>query len=426
MYEKTVGVTAFLLGIFSIGFIQFAHFGTFEIWTAFFSLWFFYFCYSFAKQGGKGKLILAGVFFALLIGIKISNLVLIIPLLFSIFYRFFKEKKKPGLPFSSSSLLITSTFLIFFITNPFVFFDFNSFWQSISYESSVAQGTLPVFYTQTFWQTTSIFYQLFSIYPFLLNPLIEVLFLIASVFVIKRFIKTKELALFFLLLFFFLLFFSQTILFVKWTRYMVPTLPFVYLLIAIFLTKLSKKYRFWGNTLLFAAITTSTLFSFSYVKTVFITPDTRIQAATFAKTQIKKGSLTLSEPYDLGTMPFPNLLFYNFYNLDTTQEKQVLTTLLSNTDYILLPSQRLWKVRLLGKNHFPSGYLFYHSLFDGTLGFEKVYQTPCDAWCLITYLGNPIYSFEETASVFDRPTVTIFKKTKPYNQMYYETILTKK
>jgi hypothetical protein len=50
-------------------------------------------------------------------------------------------------------------------------------------------------------------------------------------------------------------------------------------------------------------------------------------------------------------------------------------------------------------------------LFTGNLGFHKIYETPCDIFCRITYLNDPIYSFEETANVFDRPTVFIFKKT---------------
>ncbi|MBU3978923.1 hypothetical protein KKE68_04460, partial [Patescibacteria group bacterium] len=61
---------------------------------------------------------------------------------------------------------------------------------------------------------------------------------------------------------------------------------------------------------------------------------------------------------------------------------------------------------------YPNGHDFYSALFAQTNGFQKIYETPCDIFCKITYLNNPVFSFEETANVFDRPTVFIFKKNE--------------
>ena len=60
----------------------------------------------------------------------------------------------------------------------------------------------------------------------------------------------------------------------------------------------------------------------------------------------------------------------------------------------------------------PNGNLFYKSLLFRSSKFKKIYETPCDLLCRILYLGDPVNSFEQTANVFDRPTVMIFKKTE--------------
>ena len=64
----------------------------------------------------------------------------------------------------------------------------------------------------------------------------------------------------------------------------------------------------------------------------------------------------------------------------------------------------------MNKDKFPIGNKFYTSLLNEELGFEKIYETPCDIFCRIIYLGDPVFAFEQTANVFDRPTVFIFKK----------------
>ena len=110
-------------------------------------------------------------------------------------------------------------------------------------------------------------------------------------------------------------------------------------------------------------------------------------------------------------MYFSRIDLFNFYDLDLNPAKKAeLNTRLSSYNYIILPSQRILRSRLLHSAQFPEGYQFYRDLFSGNLGFEKIYETPCDMWCNITYLGDPVFRFEETANVFDRPTVFIFKR----------------
>ena len=131
---------------------------------------------------------------------------------------------------------------------------------------------------------------------------------------------------------------------------------------------------------------------------------------------IPNDSQILSEVYDMGIVPFnpyySKITLFNFYDLDQTPDIKSLEleNFLSQSQYIILSSQRILKTRLINKDIFPNGHKFYNELINGKLGYKKIYETSCDIFCKITYLGDPVFSFEQTANVFDRPTVFIFKK----------------
>ena len=233
-------------------------------------------------------------------------------------------------------------------------------------------------------------------------------------------IKTKNQPYFLLFTFFALLFLSQAFLFVKWVRYVVPTLPFIYLIVAIALTDfLNKKRQPYSHIAIATIFIVSSIFASSYLITAFVQQDTRLVARDFAKKNIPAASSIMSEVYDMGIVPFngafsyKNISLFNFYELDNKSPDwtiAALTTRLSTTDYIILPSQRVIKTRLLNKFKFPFANAFYHSLTTDHLLYQKIYETPCDIFCKITYLGDPVYRYEQTANVFDRPTVMIYKK----------------
>lgn len=418
--EKT-GLIAAFFATFSVGLIQFAHFGTFEMWTTFFSTLLLFVCLRLTQnQPNIPITISCGVLFGTLLAIKISNLVLFpLPLLA------FFLLHKPVHQYTSILVIakrmrwvllfiITST-LTYIATNPFVFLDFTSFLGSMRYESSVATGSLPVFYTGEFIGSIPILYPLIFIYPFLLNPLLTILFIPAFVYVVLRIVKTKNHAYLLLATFYILLFFSQAFLHVQWTRYFVPTIPFIILIIAIFLDALLKstykKFALVGICLLFAF---TILHVIAFVITTYYEQDTRLQAVTFAKTKIQSTQPIVSEVYDLGIIPFndafSSITLYDFYALDNTPTGVTVPPTLTNTPFIILPSQRIVKVRIQNPNTYPNGNFFYRNLLQGDLGFKKIYQTPCSIWCQIVYLNNPMGAFEGTASVFDRPVVMIFQK----------------
>jgi len=417
-WSKKVALLSLFLATFSTGFIQQAHFGTYDGFMAFCSVTVFYFLLRFIKSKRILFYYLAILFIALGAAAKINLLVLsIFPI--AILLSKLKTGKTHFIYVFKNGLfgLILLLCLTALLSPYYLTLDFRN---SLAYERGLVAGTAPVFYTQSFYNTTPVIFQLLHILPFLINPLLTIILLPAFSYVLFKTIKARDQSFLLLASCFLLLFLPQAFLFAKWTRYIVPALPFIYLLISISILDLLRHFKkiLNINYLVFSIlIFSSVAFSLSYFITVFVRPDTRVEASTFAKDNIQANSRILSEPYDLGIMSFNdlshNIIFFNFYDLETGKNalQNELKTDIEASDYIILPSQRLIRSRSLNKNEFPKGYDFYSSLQNGRLGYLKIYETPCDIFCKITYLNNPVFGFEETATVFDRPTVFIFKKT---------------
>jgi len=424
IFNERCGVIAAGLTTFCVGFIQFAHFGTFEMWLTFFTLLLFWMCINFSYS--LKYFFFCGILVGVLIAVKVSSMVILpLPLLPAFFY-FLKQLNGKNIRLRNIFRLcfyflvfIFSAVFVYLISNPYVVLDFAEFKNSMGYESGVALGTLPVFYTGEFTNSVPVIFQALRVFPFLLNPVAVILFLpLLAVFGIYA-ARKKNFELIILLLFFLVCFLSQAFLFVKWVRYMVPSVPFIILILSCSIEILRGEFKnkFININIYWFLMLSSIVFSMSYFLTTYVQKDSRFEALEYAKRNIPSSSLVLSEVYDLGIVPFneyyPSISLFNFYDLDlesTVYTQSALEKAIQDADFIILPSQRLVKVRVSQPKTFPLGSKFYMSLLSGEMGFNKIYETPCDLLCKISYLTDPIYSYEQTANVFDRPRVMIFKK----------------
>ncbi len=171
-----IGLASATLATLSVGLIQFAHFGTFEMWLAFFSLLLFFLCLK-INENAKIKLVVyAGVIIGALVSIKVSSLTLVpLPFIALLF---------PNKQLRKFVFLVAIGAATYFLISPFVLLDLPAFQHSMNYESSVALGTLPVFYTDGFYNTTPILYQFIHVYSFLINPLLTILFVPAFMYLL--------------------------------------------------------------------------------------------------------------------------------------------------------------------------------------------------------------------------------------------------
>lgn len=440
----------------SPGLIQASHFGTFESSLTFLYFLFFYF---FLKTYISNKHFLlnylALVFvFSISLSIKITSLILL-PIVFLLLFikilgkilAFKKADKKINFIFQQIYIFIRVLFylailifvgvLIFFISNPYSinmsglltnplknFQSFrdvfsSDFISSINYEAGVARGTLPVFYTQQFQNTIPVFYQFIKIFPYVLNPIIFFLFLAASANGVLQCIKFLILkshsdkcpkfkfGYVFLAIFFLFIFIPNSILYVKWTRYIIPSLPYIYIFVFLFFL------RFRRLSLITVILLIAVIFALFFTSVYSF--DTRIQAAKWAKQNLKPDSRIISESYDMGIVPFNEIFNYsqirllNLYDLDDkindTVEIQELTQLLAEANAVILPSRRIADTRFRLPQVYPNGSWFYKNLFSGKLGFRFAAQFS-HAYDKIIPGLKP----DESFTVFDHPEVLIFAK----------------
>ncbi|MPM24609.1 hypothetical protein SDC9_71092 [bioreactor metagenome] len=123
---------------------------------------------------------------------------------------------------------------------------------------------------------------------------------------------------------------------------------------------------------------------------------------------ILNGSQILSESGNVVNLPVGqnnlDVNNFDFYQLDKNQDYQKqLISLIDISDYIFVPSRRVFKNQ--STIQFPISQQYYQDLFSNKLNFSLIKTFSFDN----SFLLNS-ENAEETWSVFDNPTVRIFKK----------------
>ncbi len=378
-FEKNLGwfeevLTAVVI-ILSPYAIQFSHFGTTEsLLMLFYSLIVYY--------SLKTNVFLLALFSGLAMATKASSAIfLVLPavLLF--------KKPKELLTFVSLSLII------FFISSPHNFINFQDFLSSMKYESDVALGKIVVFYTRQFVGSLPVVFQFEKVFPYALGFFQLVAFLFGFIFLPRIDKKINLLRLAFLVYFL-----PNAFLFAKWTRFMAPVFPLMTAIALVFLLRVKSKIIFYA--LVLATAVPGILYLSIYQK-----PDTRVAASSWIYKNIPEDSYILSETANVVDIPVGGeknyqVISFDFYELDhdpTLQEE--LKNYLARADYILVPSRRIFANHK--KNEYPLVNKYYEGLSSGTMGFQKVAEFSAG-------LGDE--EAEETWTVFDHPVIRIYKR----------------
>ena len=499
--RKSVPLSVFippLLAAFTPGLIQSAHFGTTEsiltflfLFTIFLSLKLF--------DPKKHSLIkfalLNSLVLGLAVGIKVSSIVFTaIPLFSALFYCFETLEQKPlylkriVIFLLFAILLLFLTGLFFAVSSPYNLIDWTSFKSAVfGYESDVARGTIDVFYTRQFINTTPIVFQLQKIFPYALGWPIFISGILGFIWINFQLILDKlqrhnpsislrvkdNLSLWILDFGFIFYFLPNSFLFVKWTRFMTPVLPIFSIFSAFFLfqmynffinlscliqkskiknqnynsnLKTNVRFKFLVVVLSFEFCVLSFIPGIAYLS-IYSNPDTRIQASEWIYENIPTYDEILSETANVYDLPLPttenleprtknyNVIPFNFYDLDENPELfDQLINNLTKSDYILVPSRRIFANYLRLPEKYPLVNKYYNLLFSGKLGFEEVKKiSSFSQFSIFNFPSKisdeilqgkqfsiPDESAEETWSVFDHPVVRIYKKSKSFTKYEYE------
>ena len=251
-----------------------------------------------------------------------------------------------------------------------------------------------------------------------------------------------------------ILFFYQGFQFVKALRYFFPIYPFLAILSGYFISKVFKKYKIGLFVYLFICIFVL-VYPLSFI-TIYSRSHSRVEASNWIYINIPPGAKLSGEHWDdYLPLSLPGIgkihekyqsIEFPLYWPDTQDKWKQMIDKLSQADYIIMSSNRLYGSILTNPKKYPVTEKYYQTLFDGSLGFEKVAEftsrpnipLPFIKLCLTPLLArygiiakkdqrcdlNGI-SFvddyaDETFTVYDHPKILIFKKVRPVN--YYSLL----
>ena len=425
-----------LLYAFCVLPIQLSHFFTVDTFLAPILIFTFLFFTYWITKKKNFFLFLAAILFGLALSTKISAYLFSpIILLFFIYYFFNTKKKIETLFLAITFLLLSLTIFRFF--QPYAFIGILKlnpiFIDNMTYLKSLLTSRDVFYPPEIQWLSKTLL-----VYP-LYNILFWGLGLPISFFFFFKIKKTSQPFILFCLIFWvILLFINQGLQFTHTMRYFLPIYPFVFILIGLIIqNNFSKKLIYF---LVSFHIIYSILFLSIYNRT-----HSRIQASDWIYKNIPSSSKIANEYWD-DPLPLSSNFYLNqmlpLYDNESDIKWQKVNSILKDTDYIFLSSNRLWSSIPLVPDIYPLTTKYYQDLFDGNLNFQKMIEFSSYPGISISFLKRCIYIgptnypyfqnknkwfdidndcaypgiylrddiAEEAFSVYDHPKVIIFKK----------------
>jgi len=442
-------LSAFLLSISLIN-IQNSHFYTTDIFITNFSLVAIYFSYLNAKKTSIFSSFILGLFFALGLSFKFSFVMLIIP----IFLSFYLAFRISGLGYISILkyflfFLITSFFCLF-IFQPYMFLDFSTYFSHVSEQSKMVRGTLDFPYTRQYYDTDAFLYPISQLFKWGLGPFVSIFAYIGLFYFLILSLKNKSILGLLIFSWFIPYFIVNASFQVKFMRYFLPLVPFLIFFSVIFIKfisdKISLKFKYKKINYLFLLLflIPTIHFSFSFVNGIYLTEHPAFSASKWLNTRVNSSELIVQEHWEESIPRLENLNLMHdrleLYNPDSPQKFEKIFNQLSQSQYYVIFSNRLYATIPRIKDRYPASLLFYEKLFDGSLGFEIVnYEKQSMNLFGVNYSENyferidikkpkSISSYEknfflnidlgwsdESFSVYDHPNVIIFQNKENYS-----------
>jgi len=404
----------FLFLVFNPGLIQLAHFGTTESLLIFVFAANLYLSFRLFQKLDSRTLFLASLVGGIGLASKVTSLIFTFPVFFVLLISFLKSKKKiihlPLIIHYSLCLL-----LFFILFSPYTILGNSDFRSSLSYETGVATGRLKVFYTNQFLHSLPYLFQLTKIFPYSSGLPVFIfgsIGFILLLFTNYRLLFTKKILIILFSSFVYFLYIGQ--LYVKWTRFMSPLFFLPPLFAVFFLSQIKSKT-------IVIILTIICIVPGIYFLKIYCQPDIRLTASHWLVANLPPDTIVLSEAGNVVNLPVTDhrlqITNLDFYHLD--DDPSFLPRLidrLSRSDYLLVPSRRIFKNQV--GIDFPLSSLYYQNLFSGQLGFSEIKKFEIKNYFVL----NP-ENAEETWSVFDHPTIRIFQKTSRLSPEQYRNLL---
>lgn len=445
LHGLTVGYFSAFFYAVSVLPMQLSHFYAVDTLLTFFSLTVLYQLILFYEKPSSKRAVLIGIFFGLALATKISALVLLVAIVITLMadfiLLFIRQPHRPRLwlphvpafirHLSFYALVISiTTIAVFAICEPYALIDFKEFWRQTLEQSAMTYNAFTFPYTLQYVGKIPYLYELKNIFFWGMGPLLAIFVLVGVVnFLYLIFVKDKHgkwakeaiIAVFFLTYFWVVGKFA-----IGFMRYMLPVYPILCLFAAFFLYRLIEylqlptKLKF---ILIFYIGALLLIWPVSFIH-IYTQPNTRTSATQWINEYIPEGSTLSIEHWD-DALPLSGSQNYRIqelklYDPDTAEKWQNINRLLTQTDYIIIasnrlyaPLQRLTDCKSLPRDRcYPLTSEYYRNLFNRSLGFQKIAQFT--DYPAVPFFDIPIndQAADESFTVYDHPKIMIFQKIK--------------
>lgn len=323
---------------------------------------------------------------------------------------------------------------IFAAVSPHSILNWQRFLEVMQFEARVVSGNIDVFWTWQFTDTPVFVYQLAQLI-WLSGPFVPGLGLAGLIIILWANIATHDsrwrsimpLAIFTLVYLFYVSTWHA-----KFIRYLLPAIPGLIIgALVIFQGISERKPRLKITVLSVAAIMvcTSILWACAF-SAVYWQEDARLQASRYIQKHARDGEIVLIEPRDI-RLPVrldakpeiqQNILpVMDDIRPDLTEE---YARSIAAADWIVIASQRNYAVLSRLGARFPLACPYYTALFSGKFGFDFAGRFTNNPG--LFGLSIDTRDAEETFSVFDHPSVLVFRRGKSVSVADIQTELTSK
>jgi len=428
IWNRKVGLLASFLTAFTVSLVQTAHYGVTESILVFWLMLILLLSLKLLEKQGLKEYLRIGLIVGLAVSTKVSALsFMIIPLVSHFFVSVKNRRQFKYLKYQFG--LLVSTFVAltaFIILSPHAFLDRVKFFESMAYESGVVTGELKVVYVLQFEKTLPYLFQLKNLI-WQVGPVVLLGYLgfpLLAFFALKQ--KNKKFLVFlsFPLAYFIYVCSWHT----KFIRYMVPLIPFLIMAASWLILEVQKKWRRWGSFLMIIALGSSLLWSFAFFS-IYTRESTRITASHWIYQNIPQGAKILGEHWDDGLpIDYDNnhsgwyqIEQLEIYEADNSQKINYYAQKLSQADYMIINSRRLYGTLMYLPEKYPLTSRYYQLLFSGRLGYRKIAEFSSYPSLFGVTINDS--STEETFQVYDHPKVLIFQNQEKLSQEELSKIL---
>ncbi len=490
LYGLWGGLLAAALSACTVLQIQLAHFFAVDPISTTFTVLALYGATLIADRPSRGAAILTGLGIGLAVASKFSAL----PVAFApVMAAYFAAQRRPGtrdqgpgqlaVPGQRSAvtlfgLILLSlgvALLIFTLTSPFVFLDFETFKRAvIDEQGSMVSGVADWPFTRQYRGTLAYWYFIEQQLRWGMGWPLGLLALGGTVWVVLKALRGKAAPGEWLILGWLVLYFGPTGLFLaKFMRYMVPVVPFLTLFGAGLVAALWRAgemrsrgaeeieaettppplhpsispsplpprasapvlrlRKLTALILALVALTGAALWALAFANGVYGQEHPWYTFARWTYANIPDGSCIAREHWDEGipaSIDLPNgnpgAHAYRqpelpMYEEDTQQKYETLRSTLLTCDYIALASNRLWRTIPKLPQRYPMSTRYYQALFSGQLGFEQIYTVQNSPRLGPWVIDDQ--SADESFTVYDHPKPILFKKTRQLTPAEWDAIL---